>query len=45
VRFEPLATLRGEQRFDSLDALKSQIVRDVDAARAVFAALPLQQPA
>lgn len=45
VRFEPLASLRGEQRFDSLDALKAQIGRDVDAARAVFATLSMQQPA
>lgn len=45
VRFEPLASLRGEQRFDSLDALKAQIARDVEAARAVFANPSLQQPA
>lgn len=45
VRFEPLAHVRGEQRFESLDALKAQIARDVDAARAVFANPSLQQPA
>lgn len=45
VRFEPLASIRGEQRFESLDALKAQIARDVDAARAVFANPSLQQPA
>lgn len=28
--------LRGDQRFDSLDALKAQIERDIDAARAVL---------
>jgi riboflavin kinase/FMN adenylyltransferase len=45
ARFEPLASLRGEQRFESLDALKAQIARDVAAARAVFANPSLQQPA
>ncbi len=45
VRFEPLASIRGEQRFESLDALKTQIARDVDAARAVFANPSLKQPA
>ncbi|AHE97080.1 bifunctional riboflavin kinase/FAD synthetase [Thioalkalivibrio paradoxus] len=45
VRFEPLAQLRGEQRFESLDALKSQIERDVAGARAVFAHHSLHQPA
>ena len=45
MRFEPLAHVRGEQRFESLDALKAQIARDVDAARAVFANPSLQQPA
>lgn len=45
VRFEPLASIRGEQRFESLDALKAQIARDVEAARAVFANPSLQQPA
>lgn len=44
VRFEPLASIRGEQRFASLDALKAQIARDVDAARAVFANPSLKQP-
>ncbi|AGA31880.1 Riboflavin kinase / FMN adenylyltransferase [Thioalkalivibrio nitratireducens DSM 14787] len=44
VRFEPLAHLRGEQRFESLDALKAQIAHDVAAARAVFANLSLHQP-
>lgn len=45
ARFEPLASIRGEQRFESLEALKAQIARDVDAARAVFANPSLQQPA
>ncbi|MGM0811278.1 MAG: bifunctional riboflavin kinase/FAD synthetase [Pseudomonadota bacterium] len=45
VRFEPLASIRGELRFESLDALKAQIARDVEAARAVFANPSLQQPA
>jgi len=45
VRFEPLASIRGEQRFESLDALKTQIARDVDAASAVFANPSLKQPA
>ncbi|TVP91070.1 MAG: bifunctional riboflavin kinase/FAD synthetase [Thioalkalivibrio sp.] len=45
VRFEPVASIRGEQRFESLEALKAQIARDVDAARAVFANPSLQQPA
>jgi riboflavin kinase / FMN adenylyltransferase len=40
VRFEPLASIRGEQRFESLDALTAQIARDVDAARALFANHP-----
>lgn len=44
VRFEPLAGIRGERRFESLDALKAQISRDVDAARAVFANPSLKQP-
>ncbi|MFN4217921.1 MAG: riboflavin biosynthesis protein RibF [Candidatus Bipolaricaulia bacterium] len=33
-----LHRLRGDQRFDSLDALKTQIERDIDAARAVLRA-------
>ena len=45
VRFEPLANIRGEQRFESLDALKAQIARDADAARAVFANPSMKQPA
>ena len=45
VRFEPLALIRDEKRFESLDALKAQIALDVDAARAVFANPSLQQPA
>lgn len=45
VHFEPVAHIRGEQRFESLDALKAQIFRDVDAARTVFANPSLQQPA
>jgi riboflavin kinase/FMN adenylyltransferase len=34
-----LKKLRGEQKFDSLDALKAQIHKDIDAARAYFAQL------
>jgi riboflavin kinase/FMN adenylyltransferase len=37
VRIEILHRLRGEQRFDGVDALIAQIGRDVDAARAYHA--------
>ncbi|WP_018873516.1 bifunctional riboflavin kinase/FAD synthetase [Thioalkalivibrio sp. ALJ16] len=33
VCFEPIARVRGEQRFDGLDALRAQIARDVETAR------------
>jgi riboflavin kinase/FMN adenylyltransferase len=38
VRLQFLERLRGEQRFDGLEALRTQIGRDIAAARAVFAA-------
>lgn len=34
LRFEPMAKLRDEQKFDSLEALKNAIAQDVKAARA-----------
>ncbi len=37
-----LKKLRGERKFDSLDALKAQIARDIDAARAYFSRLESQ---
>ncbi len=37
-----LKKLRSEQKFDSLDALKAQIGRDIDAARAYFRRLESQ---
>ncbi len=37
-----LKKLRSEQKFDSLDALKAQIGRDIDAARAFFRQLESQ---
>lgn len=37
-----LKKLRSEQKFDSLDALKAQISRDIDAARAYFSQLESQ---
>ena len=37
VAFEPRALVRGEQRFDGLDALKAQIARDADTARECLA--------
>ncbi len=36
VRLEFCARLRGERRFDSLDELRGQILRDIDGARAYF---------
>ncbi len=41
VRVEFLRHIRDEVRFDSLDALKTQIVRDADATRLCFQELPL----
>lgn len=38
IQVEPLHKLRGEQKFDGLDALKAQIARDAEQARAFFAA-------
>ncbi len=43
VETELVALLRGEMNFDGLDALKAQIDRDADAARAVLAAGPLNR--
>lgn len=40
VHVDFLRKLRDEQRFDSFDALKAQIQRDAEQARAFFAALP-----
>ncbi|MGM0552315.1 MAG: bifunctional riboflavin kinase/FAD synthetase [Pseudomonadota bacterium] len=40
VCFEPVAQVREEQRFDGLDALRAQIARDVETARAKLAATP-----
>jgi len=37
VRVAFVERLRGEQRFDGVEALKAQIARDVSAARAIFA--------
>lgn len=37
IAVEPLRKLRGEQKFDGLDALKAQIARDAEQARAFFA--------
>jgi riboflavin kinase/FMN adenylyltransferase len=37
VRVAFAERLRGEQRFDGVEALKAQIARDVSAARAIFA--------
>ena len=37
-----LKKLRSERKFDSLDALKAQIARDIDAARAYFSQLESQ---
>ena len=45
VRMEFFRRIRPEQKFDSLDALRTQIAQDVQAVRAYFAAdetLPLQ---
>lgn len=38
IRIELLHRLRGEEKFDSIDALKARIAADVDAARAFFEA-------
>lgn len=37
IAVEPLRKLRGEQRFDGLDALRAQIARDAEQARQFFA--------
>ncbi|NQD37688.1 bifunctional riboflavin kinase/FAD synthetase [Permianibacter sp. IMCC34836] len=37
ISVEPLRKLRGEQRFDGLDALRAQIARDAEQARQFFA--------
>ena len=37
LRIGFVARIRGEQRFDGVDALKAQIMRDCDSARAVLA--------
>lgn len=42
LRVHFLDKLRDEARYDSLDALKAQILRDEDAARAWFAANPIK---
>jgi FAD synthase len=39
LQVEFLKRLRGEEYFDSLEALTAQIARDADAARDYFAAL------
>lgn len=41
---ELIAYLRPEDRFDSLEALKAQIARDIAAARAVLSRTPLMPP-
>ncbi len=38
IAVEPLHKLRGEQKFDGLDALRAQIARDAEQARAYFSA-------
>lgn len=40
VRFQPVQLLRGEKRFDTLDALQAQIRQDVLDARAFFHSPP-----
>ena len=40
IRLAFLARLREERRFPSVDALRAQITRDVDSARAILARLP-----
>lgn len=40
LEVEFLHWLRGEERFDSLEAMQAQIARDAEAARAFFDALP-----
>lgn len=39
VCFEPVAQVRGEQRFEGLEALRAQIARDVDTARSQLSEL------
>lgn len=36
IQVEPIEKLRGEQKFESIDALKAQIVADIDAAADIF---------
>jgi riboflavin kinase/FMN adenylyltransferase len=40
IRLAFLARLREERRFPSVDALRAQIARDVDSARAILARPP-----
>ncbi len=42
VEFDFLARLRGEERFESLDHLKAQIARDVDASRVWLKTQPIE---
>ena len=44
VCFEPVAQVRGEQRFDGLDTLRAQIARDVETARRQLREAPGVQP-
>ena len=36
IQVEPIEKLRGEQKFESIDALKAQIAADIDAAADIF---------
>ncbi len=36
VETEFIAFIRGEERFDSLDSLKAQVLRDIDTAKKIF---------
>lgn len=45
VRLQFFQRLRGEQRFDGLAALRAQIGRDIDAARAILASTPMGEAA
>ena len=44
IEVEFIAFLRGDRRFDDIEALKAQIARDCDEARAVLAAAPTRPP-
>ncbi|AUG54049.1 bifunctional riboflavin kinase/FAD synthetase [Thalassospira marina] len=44
VRVRLIGFIRGEQKFDGLDALKTQIGRDVETAREILAANPPVNP-